>query len=301
MLNIMGISHITTIPVCVYDIKNIHLSNALVDTLRIDNKIKDSFDISEVWEKESVMYGKFQENLYAGNTELSISNTSDIIIKRRKKGEFNWFSMFNIPVDSVSSLNFNLIDRYLRLETDYQYAVVPIINGLEGEYSFGLKDNGENFIRVSYEGVIIMDRDNEFCTLFDVSYNEKMNVTKSDVVGLSRKYPLTVKNTINRFYSGTLSATFFKTDECNYIKDESMFYRENLIEFLANDNMKIIKLYDGRIRMCEIINSIEDSSDEHPEKHTISVSFTEKGDTESYRDMYINSFLDISEAWWTWQ
>ena len=50
--------------------------------------------------------------------------------------------------------------------------------------------------------------------------------------------------------------------------------------------------------MIEIVDTPTDSNTEHPELHIISFNFVEVGDPLSNEDMYLNGFLDISEAWW---
>ena len=67
---------------------------------------------------------------------------------------------------------------------------------------------------------------------------------------------------------------------------------------MVNDNTKIIKLYDGRIFLCEIVDAIPDSNDEHREVHSIEYNFIEVGSVESNKDMYNGGFLDVSEEWW---
>ena len=71
-----------------------------------------------------------------------------------------------------------------------------------------------------------------------------------------------------------------------------------MLDFLVNENVKILKYFDGRSFMVEITDVPTDTSSEHPDKHTISFTFTEVGNLLSNEDMYVNGFLDISEEWW---
>ena len=107
-----------------------------------------------------------------------------------------------------------------------------------------------------------------------------------------------IKNSQSNYYSGNASATFIRFDGCKYNKKDSRKYRDELLDFLVNDNVKIIKYFDGRSYMVEITEVPTDTASEHPDKHTISFSFTEVGDLLSNEDMHDNGFLDISEEWW---
>lgn len=300
-LNFCGITTFQTepYPTCV---DNVRIAGAIYDTIRLDNSVNDapSFEISDKWTEDSRILALFKGNLYAGNVNLDVKHTTDIIVKRRKNGEFTWFNMYDIPVVDTNSFNFHIVDRYPSALIDYQYAIVPIINGLEGEYSFGYDDLTDNdYIHCEFDGVVIMDQDVEYSSFYETTTEFTKNHTKNPVVTLNSKLPYIVSNGINNYYSGTIGGVWMLIENCSKIlKLDSMLYREEFLDFLVNDNFKIMKLYDGRTYMVQITDTPTDSNSEHPDKHTISFNFTECGDPLSNEDMYLNGFLNISEAWW---
>ena len=296
---IMNNSYIETEPSLLSSLNNVRIENAIFDAVRIDNELTDDFDISEDWNTTTKLMAFFRGNLYAGNVNLGIDNTTNIIIKRREVGQFEWFNMFDIPVVDIDNFNFNLIDRYASSGVEYQYAVVPIISGLEGEYNLGTsEETGEDHISCDFGGFILLDRDTEYGSYLDVSFDTQKNQARSSVVPLNSKYPYVIKNSQSNYYSGNVSATFVKIENCEHNKKDSRKYRYELLDFLVNDNVKIIKYFDGRSYMVEITEVPTDTASEHPDKHTISFTFMEVGDFLSNEDMYINGFLDISEEWW---
>ena len=297
-MDICGMSIISTEPI-LHEINDVTISGAIFDALRIDTEITSDFDISEEWTETTKLLALFDGNLYSGNVDLSVKNTSDLIVKRRKYGEFSWFNMFDIPVESADSFNFNIIDRYANACTQYQYAVVPIINGLEGEYNFGRNElTDEELNKFEFDGIVILDRDTEYSTFLNLEMEFQKNQGSNYIVPLNSKYPYIVNNDLNNYYSGSISAAFLKFENCEYQKLDSVQYREDFLNFLINDNFKILKIYDGRSYMIEIVDTPTDSNSEHPELHIISFNFVEVGDPLSNEDMYLNGFLDISEAWW---
>lgn len=301
-LSICGVTTFQTEPQPT-EIDNVKMSGAIFDILKLDNSVGDapSFDISDEWTENSKILAQYKGNLYAGNVNLDVKHTSNIIIKRRKYGEFSWFNMFELPVKDASSFNFNLVDRYPSALIDYQYAVVPIINGLEGEYNFGRDDEtDEEYIHCEFDGVVIMDRDIEYSSYYETTTDFTKNHTKTPVVTLNSKLPYIVSNSVNNYYTGTIGGVWMLIENCQkLLKLDSMLYREEFLDFLVNENFKILKLYDGRTYMVQITDTPTDSNSEHPDKHTISFDFTECGDPLSNEDMYLNGFLDISEAWWS--
>ena len=70
------------------------------------------------------------------------------------------------------------------------------------------------------------------------------------------------------------------------------------MEFLNNGKPKILKYWDGRIRLISITTPPNNTSEEHFDKHTITFSYTEIGSIYSNRDMKAYGFLDIGEEWW---
>lgn len=296
---IMNTSYIETEPSLLSSLDNVRIENAIFDAIRIDNEITNDFDISETWTPTTKIMALFKGDLYAGNVSMGVNNTSKILVKRKEVGDFEWFNMFEIPVTGADSFNFNIIDRYPSADVDYQYAVVPIIDGLEGKYNYGIDEStGNDYIACKFDGIIILDRDTEYMSRLDVSFDTQKNQTKSTVLPLNSKFPYIIKNSQNNYYSGNASATFIKIEDCEHAKRKSRRCREELLDFMTNENVKIIKYFDGRTFMVEITEVPTDAASEHPDKHTISFSFTEVGDSLSNEDMYVNGFLDISKAWW---
>ena len=298
-MDICGMSILTTEPI-LHEIDDITLSGALYNAIRVDSEITGDFDISTEWEFTTKVIALFNGDLSSGNVVgINVRDTSDLIVKRRKYGEFEWFNMFDIPVENSDSFDFNIIDRYANAHTQYQYAVVPIVNGLESNYNFGVNElTNEDFIECDFDGVVILDRDVEYSTFCNLEMEFQKNQSRNYIIPLNSKYPYIINNDSNNFYSGSISGLFFKVVNCEYQKLESVQYREEFLDFLINDNFKILKLYDGRSYMVEIVDTPTDSNSEHPEVHIISFNFIEVGNPLSNEDMYLHGFLDITEEWW---
>lgn len=303
--SLMGMSTVETTPVAIGDITSVSIQRAIYDTFRVDNDVISSgdklFDMDNVdWYNDTTeLYAQFNGNLYAGNSDFGVDSVTNILIKRREVGEFEWFNMFDVKVDSVEDFNFVVVDRYAKAGVKYQYAFVPIINGLESEYSIATCEaTNEDYVVCNFEGVIVMDKDTMYNTILDISTNTQKNHSKSYVTTLNNRYPFVVKNSINNYYTGSISATYLHFIGYDYDKEGSRKYREEFLDFLVNDNTKIIKIYDGRTFLCEIVDAISDANDEHHEVHAIQYNFIEVGDIESNKDMHNGGFLDISEEWW---
>lgn len=309
MINPMIGQTISFLPIGLNDIEGnseknidyIKIENGIYDDLyvtHIDRQDKDrtpnEFDVPDEWTKDTYLHAKFNGDLFSGNADFNIDNVSNIILKRRVKGTYRWLPMFEIEVDSVEDFSFIIIDPYAASETVYEYAVVPIINGLEGTYSI-------SECKVEFDNLVIMDNEDTYGTLFDIEVSQQKNNISSVITPIQSKYPIYVTNALSNYFTGNISATFVRVEKKNdhFYFDEVAQYRDEVLEFLNNRKIKYIKDPYGRCWIASIGNAISDESNGHHYSHKISFDFTEVGDFKSNEDMNKFGFLDIGEEWWS--
>lgn len=289
---------IPCLPVDINNIQKIKLENGIYDDFyatHINEAIKESnnFVVSDVWDEETYLHAKFNGTLYSGNADFGVENTTNIIVKRRKKGTYKWFPIIALDANDSDDYNFVVVDKYATSGVTYEYAVVPIINGVEGEYSIAE-------CSVKFDDLVIIDRDETYSTLFDIEVNQQKNNTSSTILPIGSKYPIYVANAKNDYYTGSISATFLDWSNINgeMVFSDPVEYREKVLDFLNNRKVKFIKEPLGRCWIGIIGNAISDEDDGHHYKHKISFDFTEVGNIESNEDMNKFGFLDIGEEWW---
>ena len=286
---------ISSLPVSLDYINYIKLENGIYDDFyatHVNKEIKepDNFVVPEQWDEETYLHAKFNGNLFSGNADFGVENATNLVVKRRKKGSYEWFPMFAIDADSSDDFNFVIIDPYAASETTYEYAVVPIINGVEGTYSI-------SECKVSFDRLVIIDADATYSTPYDVRYTQQKNNTSSTILPIGSKYPIYVANAMNDYYTGSVSATFLEYS-CGKEFSDPVEYREKVLDFLNNRKVKFIKEPLGRCWIGVIGNAISDENEGHHYIHKISFDFTEVGNIESNEDMGKFGFLDIGEEWW---
>lgn len=287
---------ISSLPVSLDYINYIKLENGIYDDFyatHVNKEIKepDNFVVPEQWDEETYLHAKFNGNLFSGNADFGVENATNLVVKRRKKGSYEWFPMFAIDADSSDDFNFVIIDPYAASETTYEYAVVPIINGVEGTYSI-------SECKVSFDRLVIIDADATYSTPYDVRYTQQKNNTSSAILPIQSKYPIYVANASNDYYTGNISASFFKMRNNELIFDASFEYREEVMDFLNNRKIKFIKEPYGKCWVASIGTTIVDTNNGHHDAHSLSFDFTEVGDIESNEDMSKFGLLDIGEEWW---
>ena len=287
---------LSSLPLELNHIDYVKLENGVYDDLyatHINERIKEpnEFVVPSEWDEETYFHAKFNGDLYSGNADFGVENTTNIIVKRRKKGTYKWLPLFNIDADSSEDYNFAILDPYAASGITYEYAVVPIVNGVEGTYSIAE-------CTVDFDSLIIIDKDETYFTPFDIEYSQQKNNTSSTIVPIGSKYPIYVANALNDYLSGNISATFIEVVNRQIIFDNTVKYREKVLDFLNNRKIKYIKEPFGKCWIASIGNAISDENNGHHDVHKISFDFTEVGNIESNEDMNRFGFLDIGEEWW---
>lgn len=285
-------------PTGVEDISDFELSNAVFDDFSgkhiVDSSAPDKVIPAEDWEEGTYLHAKFKGSIYSGNVDFGVDNTHDILVKRRKKGEFKWFTLYDIPTTEIDDYIFTVYDPYAP-KGDLEYALVPIVNGGEAQYVIGN-------LYYDFDGLMLVEKDRIIWAVTDIELSEQKNMQVGITNTLEGKYPYVFYNGENDYFTGSVSATFIKVIEesrCMASEPEELHkHYADVREFLNDKKPKILKYGDGRIRMIDVTTAPSDSSDDHFDKHTISFDYTEVGDPYSNEDMNNNGFLNVGEEWW---
>lgn len=221
-----------------------------INTIQLSNAIFDHFNVTTntatpvttimptAWDYDTVLNADFAGNLDAGNVDFLIEQISSIKIKRRVQGEFNWLTLKTIPVNTVEDLTFAFNDLLNQHNVTYEYALVPVIEGVEGEYII-------NSILSQFNGVFIGDAETIYKFLYEVEYgNNKRNQQIGIFEVLGKQYPVFVANGELSYESGSVTATILNDDfeQTGVIDRTAITQRKDSIkDFLTNRKAKILK------------------------------------------------------------
>ena len=145
-------SAISSTPTLMNEITYIEISNGVYDELfGSDNPDIKMDDSSKKWDYDTRFYAKFQGSLFAGNVDYAASMVSSVRIKRRKNNEHKWFTVWDIPIKTNDDFEFEVIDRYAQGSQDYFYAMIPVVEHVEGNIN-------KNDIRSEFNHYFIQHR-----------------------------------------------------------------------------------------------------------------------------------------------
>lgn len=279
------------------NITTIRLTNAIFDHMNVtkDTSLEYNTTIPTDWDYDTVLDVDFEGNLNASNVEFEISQISALKVKRREKGELNWLTLKTINIDGdVSKMNFTIIDKLNAYDIEYEYALVPIMSGVEGNYII-------QSILSKFNGVFVLDNQQTFKFFYDVQYGTNArNQSVSSFTPLGKKYPVIVSNGILSYDNGTLSATILNDDfeTTGILNPVAIVKKKELLkDFLTNKKAKILKDWNGNLWLIFVSSSpkVTYKAGAGMKIPSIQFDWIEIGDSNNQIDLYNAGFLEEVE------
>ena len=202
-------------PTGVSKITSVAIQNAAYDDLYIQSGLdtQPNFDLPAYWDYPIILYARFKNNLLAGNIDAFLSQTTALRLKRRKRGSFRWITLFDLTNDtgSVNDLMFEYHDRLARSGTEYDYALLPVLNNVEGAMSIAT-------VKSEFDGLCLLDAREIYHTDMEINVDVQRNAHSSAVTPLDSRYPFVIHNGRANYASGEAGALFllkdFETKSC---------------------------------------------------------------------------------------
>lgn len=271
-----------------------------LEDVKIENGIYDHFNITKdvdfpyittyptTWDLSTQLDADFNGNINAGNIDYVASQISAVRVKRRKKGEFRWYTLYDVPVNSLEDVDFVRYDYFAQNETEYEYAIVPIIGNVEGEYAM-------NSILSEFYGIFITDGESNYKFKSNASYDSFERVRTTGVYEpYGSKYPIIVSNGILNYDMGTFSGDVVVMDSTENLDRKATVERlEAIKDFLSSPNAKILKDFNGNIWLVGLSDNVPLSyySEVGMGFAKVSFNWAEIGDANSGDDLYTNNLI----------
>ena len=237
--------------------------------------------IPTVWDYLTIMDANFKNNISAGNAADLFKDVTSIKIKRRKIGDFNWITLKTIPITDPSMIAIAFNDNLVCNFTEYEYAFVPVVQDIEGNYI-------SESIMAEFNGIFICDQDTIFKFIAEPGYGNMEQVQKIGVFEpFGKKYPVVVTNGVINYKSSSFSA-LVATDDIDMNNRKGMVEkREQLLKYFTNHKSKIIKDWNGNCWLMIITSSPNITFDNNYGMGKMNVGFDwrEVGNVNSQSDL----------------
>ena len=241
------------VPTNLVNIEDITLRNGIYDHFNITKDVNSPYitDIPLVWDLQTQLNADFNGNINAGNIDYATGAISNIKVKRRKKGTFDWYTLFEVPVADVKDIDFVRYDYLAQNNVEYEYAIVPIIGNVEGEYSI-------NSIKSEFYGIFITDGSSNYKFKENATYsnNEKVRLTAT-YEPYGSKYPIVISNGQLSYDKGTVGGTIIVlTADEQLDRDATVKRLEAIKTFLSTPSAKILKDFNGNIWLVTLSDNL---------------------------------------------
>lgn len=268
------------------------IQNGIFDHFNLTADVTSTYSstIPTAWDYLTLMDANFNGTINVGNSGFVLETLSGFKIKRRKLTEFTWLDLGYIPITSFTQLGFSFQDNLAASLQDYEYAFVPVINGVEGNYI-------TNTISTQFSGVFICDMDTIYRFYAGAQYGQSEQVQKIGVFEpFGLQYPVVVSNALTNYQKGSVSGTVLNSDfyTTNTVDRLAIVQqRKSLLEFLTNKKAKILKDQNGAEWLMIVSGSPSISYTNNYGQGISDVGFdwVELGSADSQSDLYNSGII----------
>ena len=284
---------IDTTPIDSGTTEYIEIENGIFDEVYMDSNTDIPFDTKiPEWGYTTILDAKFKNNILAGNVDFTLDTVSNMRFKKRRKDDYKWVTIHNVPITKESDFDIFYNDVVVASTLTYQYAAVPIINGVEGTYQIIDVD-------VQFDGCFIIDPTNTYQIILNLKRDSLSRSIPANIIETAHsKYPFVHHYAETMYDKFSVSGTFIELDRANCFWDtkRGWKYRESIRDYLCNRRAKILKFYNGEMYLVNIVDQITESENGHPENMITTINAVECGDVMSNSDLYYHGFTNYLEV-----
>ena len=238
----------------------IKISNGIFDQLNILNYIDIATNIfnlvkPETFTNTTILNAMFRGNLDGGEIGTLMTDLNHLELQRKEYNNNDWVTLYTIYKDTNGDIvsNFTTYDTYTQNNTLYDYRLVPV--DTNGNYGYALQKS----VLSQFSNAFICDGQNVYKITLELKYGNTQQNQKSAVyTPLNSKYPFIAYNALTNYESGNVSAVLLeKTSLQGNIDRKAQVQLVNEFNnWLVNGKAKILKDYNGRIKVISIIDVV---------------------------------------------
>lgn len=273
------------VPTNVDNITQVTVQSAEFDNFYVTKDVTSAYstEVPTDWDFYTIMLANFDGTISAGSIDAMLDQVDTIRIKRRKSGDFDWDTIFEQPINSVEDFSFSGVDYFAINEEEYEYAWVPVLAGIEGNYI-------TNSIESQFQGVYICDADTIYKFMVGIEYGAS---SQKQLVGIynpiGQKYPVYVSNAATNYQTGSFTGKLIGNYETTGVfnRKEMVQQKNQFLAWLTNKKAKIIKDWNGSSWCVYVTGEPQITYDNQWGMGMMDVSFEygEIGDVDNLQDL----------------
>ena len=274
-----------------YPLNNVKIYNGVFDNIYITRNTDIEYTTTPLteWDVYTILHCAFNNTINAGNISINVSQISNILIKRRAFGETSWLKIVDKKINGLEDININVYDYFSPNKTTMEYAIVPVVDGIESSYII-------SSILSCFNGFYITDGRETYKLYEATNYSNNKESLRSGVhETLGGVYPIITYNSNLNYKSFSIEGLLlgYEFETTRKINRKSVLKQtEDLSNFLKNKKKKLVKDWNGNIYLGSIVEDITPSIDLVNGYNRILFSFVEQGKYNNQTD-YDNSDLIV--------
>ena len=267
----------------------VRVGQCFLDELQI-SKNPDLSTYTE-WDFDTILHGRFEDNLTAGNVDFAASFVDCVRIKMKPSNEYRWRTVYEHTINNNEDFMFKYLFPYARGGESYDFSLTPV-------YSGGIEGNiNKSTIISEFDGLYIMEADRGYQAYLNLDISHRNNRQTTIQTTLGRKYPFIISNGDSNYVSGEITATFIQNKNQLYDVENGWKYRKNVNEFLMDGLPKIIKYEDGRMWLVSIEGNPDEDYSQHQQMPIHKIQFIEIGDCDDTVSLYNAGLINCNVEW----
>lgn len=292
-----------------FPIAKVQIWNGIYDYLYITNDMTQNYvrDYNptkfDEWDYTTLLLCDFDNNIYGGNLHVSPEEIDYIYVKGREKGTYQWFTLYKYTVSSDStSIKIVARDYTPPSGITMEYALVPVIGGIEGNYTISeITTYWRRLFVTNSEGITLS-------LLGSVEYGGfEHNANVGVLQPINSKYPITIRDSKVDYVSLTISGVLLNdsvTQLNENVHIDSGLTKDNRQEIvklkerwnsLIRSGSLLIKDWNGYSYIVSATSGLSYSPSITMGNGygTISFDVVQQGEWNNEDDLYKNGFLQI--------
>lgn len=274
-----------------YEISICSIQNSIVKHLTMYNEVTSEYteNIPTQWTSHTVFDCDFNGNVSAGKYKWDLIDVDQIKIKRRRADELDWITIYSQDVKVESDLHFTFRDYFVPSGYNFEWAIVPCLNGDESNYFTATATT-------YYRALFVSDNTKTMKLIGGVAY-EGNTITQQ--IGMLQPYqsvyPVIISNPYVKYESLGVSGIllYYKDKEAIMDRNKMAELREEWINFLCNGNPKVVKDANGKIILGKVTTTPTFSYASNWGNGLMSIAFaiTEQGKYNNQNDLIRNRII----------
>ena len=233
----------------------LELKNMTVDEIYIDEDITIPYTIDKPdgWNYRTVIDSKFNNSLEGGSVQANNFQIEKVRFQRRLTDEVEWQDVGEIEYKPDDQLLYEVIDKNIQNDFEYQYSILPITATVLGNR---VVSDG---IVSEFEGIFLSDKNNNYRLLYNIETDSMQhNISTAILEPLNSQYPIVIDGNLD-YRSGGIKALFVSTETANRndgkvtIRAEKLG-RDRLMKFLKNRKPKVLRQPNGETMLVRVVD-----------------------------------------------